>query len=136
MISKSKNLVAAFTILFLLLMGIQAYFLVKTYQLKEREIYRTVYDQLNNFTDRLENQGGIITVTNDSLQQRFIEFKNKEITKTQFLNSFEENRKINEKYVSQFVDQQFAKEKYQVAAKYGNLGNFFQFCFREGKRHS
>ncbi|KEY18346.1 sensor histidine kinase [Kaistella antarctica] len=117
MISKSKNLVAAFTILFLLLMGIQAYFLVKTYQLKEREIYRTVYDQLTNFTDRLENQGGIITVTNDSLQQRFIEFKNKEITKTQFLNSFEENRKVNEKYVSQFVDQQFAKEKYQVAAK-------------------
>lgn len=117
MISKSKNLVAAFTILFLLLMGIQAYFLVKTYQLKEREIYRTVYDQLTNFTDRLENQGGITIVTNDSLQQRFIDFKNKEITKTQFLNVFEKNRKANEKYVSQFVDQQFAKEKYQVAAK-------------------
>ena len=117
MISKSKNLVAAFTILFLLLMGIQAYFLVKTYELKEREIYRTVYDQLSNFTDRLENQGGITTITNDSLQQSFIEFKNNEITKTQFLNAFEENRKVNEKYVSQFVDQQFAKEKYQVAAK-------------------
>ena len=117
MISKSKNLVAAFTILFLLLMGIQAYFLVKTYQLKEREIYRTVYDQLTNFTDRLENQGGITIVTNDSLQQRFIDFKNKEITETQFLNVFEKNRKANEKYVSQFVNQQFAKEKYQVAAK-------------------
>lgn len=117
MISKSKNLVAAFTILFLLLMGIQAYFLVKTYELKEREIYRTVYDQLTNFTDRLENQGGITIVTNDFLQQRFIKFKNKEITKTQFLNAFEENRKLNEKYVSQFVDHQFAKEKYQVAAK-------------------
>lgn len=97
MISKSKNLVAAFTILFLLLMGIQAYFLVKTYELKEREIYRTVYDQLTNFTDRLENQGGITIVTNDSLQQRFIKFKNKEITKTQFLNAFEENKKLNEK---------------------------------------
>lgn len=117
MISKSKNLVAAFTILFLLLIGIQAFFLVKTYELKEREIYRTVYDQLSNFTDRLENQGGITTITNDSLQQSFIEFKNNEITKTQFLNAFEENRKVNEKYVSQFVDQQFAKEKYKVAAK-------------------
>lgn len=117
MISKSKYLLAAFTALFLLLMGIQAYFLKKTYELKKREIHRIVYDQLTGFTDRLESSGGITVVSNDTVQKKFIELKNKEITQTQFLNFFEENKKSNEKYVTQFVDQQFIKEGYHVAAK-------------------
>lgn len=93
MILKSKNLIALFAALFLLLLGIQAYFMYKTYQVKEREIYRNVHNKLTGFTDDLEDKKGIKKASDDSLQQIFIRYNNKEISKKKFLALFEQNRK-------------------------------------------
>ena len=117
MISKNKNLVAIFSGLFLLLIGIQTYLLVKTYQLKEKEVYRTIHTGLTNITEELENHGGIKKISSDSLQDVFIKYNDKEITKQEFLNFFENNRKDNQKKFSNYVNQEFKKDGYQIAAK-------------------
>lgn len=117
MISKSKNLIALFATLFLLLLGIQGYFMYKTYQVKEREIYNDVRKKLSNYTDDLENKGGMRKVHDDSIQAILIKFKNKEITRNEFLNLFDKNRIATEKEFSKFVDQQFKDEGYEVAVK-------------------
>lgn len=117
MISKSKNLIALFATLFLLLLGIQGYFMYKTYQVKEREIYRTVHKRLTDYTDRLEDKGGMRKVHDDAVQAILIQFKNKEITQDKFLNLFDKNRIATEKEFSKYVDDQFKIEGYEVAVK-------------------
>lgn len=103
--------------LFILLIGIQTYFLVKTYQLKEKEIYRTIQTGLTNITEELEGHGGIKKISSDSLHHIFIQYNNKEINKQEFLNFFENNRKNNQKKFSNYINQEFKNEGYQIAAK-------------------
>lgn len=117
MISKSKNLIALFTALFLLLIGIQGYFMYKTYQVKEREIYRTVHKRLTDYTDRLEDKGAMRKSPDDSIQAILVRFKDRKITRDEFLDLFDKNRKATEKEFSKFVDKQFKEEGYQVAVK-------------------
>lgn len=125
MILKSKNLIALFAALFLLLLGIQAYFMYKTYQVKEREIYRSVHNSLTRFTDDLEDKKGLRKASDDSLQYIFIQYNNKEITKKKFLDLFEQSRKKNQDYFSDYVDDKFRKEGYQVAIKIQYLSIVF-----------
>jgi len=125
MISKSKNLIALFATLFLLLLGIQGYFMYKTYQVKEREIYSTVHKRLTDYTDRLEDKGGMRKVHDDAVQGILIKFKNKEITHDEFLNLFDKNRIATEKEFSQYVDDQFKNEGYEVAVKIEYSSIFF-----------
>ncbi|SFN52015.1 two-component system, OmpR family, phosphate regulon sensor histidine kinase PhoR [Chryseobacterium oleae] len=117
MITKSKNLIALFAALFLLLLGIQAYFMYKTYQVKEREIYRDVHAGLTNYTDRLEDLGGIKSRTDDTIQKILIRYHDKKISKKDFLEYFKKNRKENEKHLSDYVDTSFKKEGYKIATK-------------------
>lgn len=117
MISKSKNLIALFASLFLLLLGIQGYFMYKTYQVKEREIYRDVHKILTEYTDHLEDKGGMKKVPDDSIQAILIQFKNKEITRDEFLNLFDKNRISTEREFSRYVDNKFKNEGYEVAVK-------------------
>jgi two-component system phosphate regulon sensor histidine kinase PhoR len=125
MILKSKNLIALFAALFLLLLGIQAYFMYKTYQVKEREIYRIVYNKLTNYTDNLEDTRGLKKASDESLQRIFIKYTDKEINKKEFLNLFEENRIKTRDQISNYVDKQFEKEGYKVAVKIQYLSIIF-----------
>ncbi|PIF43197.1 two-component system phosphate regulon sensor histidine kinase PhoR [Chryseobacterium sp. 52] len=125
MILKSKNLIALFAALFILLLGIQAYFMYKTYQVKEREIYRDVHNRLTRFTDDLEDKKGLKKASNDSLQQIFIQYNNKEISKKKFLDLFEQSRKKAQDPFSNYVDQKFKKEGYQIAVKVQYLSIVF-----------
>ncbi|MEF9479628.1 hypothetical protein OWR28_19545 [Chryseobacterium sp. 1B4] len=63
MIAKSKILIPVFAALFLLLLGIQVYFMYKTYQVKEREIYRAIQSPLRDYTDEVEDNGGAKKLT-------------------------------------------------------------------------
>lgn len=117
MIAKSKILIPVFAALFLLLLGIQVYFMYKTYQVKEREIYRTVQSPLRDYTDELEDNGGAKKADNDSLQSFFIHYNNKKISKKDFLKFFEENRKQTMEAFSNHVDSMFRKEGYRIAVK-------------------
>lgn len=125
MILKSKNLIALFAALFLLLLGIQAYFMYKTYQVKEREIYRSVHNKLTQYTDNLEDRRGLKKASDESLQHIFIEYTDKKISKKDFLNLFEQNRKDNVDQLSNYVDEQFEKEGYKVAVRVEYLSIIF-----------
>ncbi|WP_312288573.1 sensor histidine kinase [Chryseobacterium gleum] len=117
MIAKSKILIPVFATLFLLLLGIQVYFMYKTYQVKERDIYRAIQSPLRDYTDELEDNGGAKKTDDDSLQSFFIRYNNKEISKKDFLNFFEENRKQTMEIFSNHVDSMFRKEGYRIAVK-------------------
>jgi len=118
MILKSKYLISLFAALFLLLLGIQVYFMYKTYQVKEREIYRTVHEGLTHYTDKLEDAGGLKKADKDDIIQKlFIDYHHKKISRKDFLGYFEKNRIENQRRLSKYIDQKFEKEGYLIAAK-------------------
>jgi two-component system phosphate regulon sensor histidine kinase PhoR len=117
MITKSKYLIPLFAALFLFLLGIQVYFMYKTYQVKEREIYRTVHEKISSYTDKLEDLGGIKNKTDDSIQKILINYHDKKVSKKDFLEYFRRNRKENEARLNDYVDNSFKKEGYKIATK-------------------
>ncbi|KIC65167.1 sensor histidine kinase [Chryseobacterium taiwanense] len=118
MISKSKYLISLFAFLFLLLLGIQVYFMYKTYLVKERDIYRTIHQGLTNYTDKLEEVSKAKDVSiEDDLQRIFIKYRDKKISKEEFLRYFEQNKKNTEPQISKYIDNHFKKEGYKIAAK-------------------
>lgn len=117
MISKSKNLVWLFAGLFLLLLGIQVYFMYKTYQVKKREIYSTVLSKINKHIDELEDLGELEKKRDNDSKNILSKYSHKEISKKEFLNYFVENRNKTKDKLSDYIDQQFDKEQYKVAAR-------------------
>ncbi|WP_139420430.1 sensor histidine kinase [Chryseobacterium mulctrae] len=117
MISKSKYLISLFAALFLLLLGIQVYFMYKTAQVKKREIYSDVHSRLDDYIDNLENLGGTSNLGDDRIRKVFAEFKDQKITKKEFLHYFDQNRKRTQDKLSDYIDQYFEKEGYKVAVR-------------------
>ncbi|MGH1520646.1 sensor histidine kinase [Chryseobacterium sp. JK1] len=117
MVSKSKHLILLFSTLFLLLLGIQAYFMYKTYQVKERDIYRSVNNQLTNYSDKLENIHDAKEVKSDTLQRIIIRYYNKEISKKEFIRHFSEDRKEVSKRLNNYINYRLKKDGYQISAR-------------------
>lgn len=117
MISKSKYLISLFAALFLLLLGIQVYFMYKTSQVKKREIYSDVHNRIDDYIDNLENLGGASNLGDEGQRKIFAEFNNKKISKKEFLNYFEKNKKITQDKLSDYIDHKFEKEGYKVAVR-------------------
>ncbi|PRB01074.1 two-component sensor histidine kinase [Chryseobacterium sp. MYb7] len=117
MIAKSKILISVFAALFLLLLGIQVYFMYKTYQVKERDIYRSVNDGLTNYTDNLEDIQEAKERNDDSLQEIIIQYHNKEISKKDFLHYFIENRESARERLIHYIDSRYQKDGYEISAR-------------------
>lgn len=117
MIAKSKILISVFAALFLLLLGIQVYFMYKTYQVKERDIYRSVNDGLTNYTEHLEDIQEVKERNDDSLQEIIIRYHNKEINRKDFLNYFIENRKSARERLIHYIDSRYRKDGYEISAR-------------------
>lgn len=117
MITKSKYLIALFATLFLLLLGIQVYFIYKTYQVKEREVYRTIQDGLSEYTDKLEDISSVKEMKDDSLQKTFIRYYDKEISQQEFHNFFVENRRAIKERLLRYLDYRLKTNGYDIAAK-------------------
>lgn len=118
MLKNNKNLIALFAILFLILLGIQAYMMYRTYQVKEREINRSVIDRMRDYTDQLEDKNRMKKVMNDDAVLNVFElYKNKKLSKKQFLNYFEKFNKLSQLDFSRYVDFQFKNEGYIIAVK-------------------
>lgn len=117
MIAKSKILIPVFAALFLLLLGIQVYFMYKTYQVKERDIYRSVNDGLTNYTDNLEDIQEAKERNDDSLQEIIIQYHNKEINKKDFLRYFIENRKSARERLIHYIDSRYQKDGYEISTR-------------------
>lgn len=117
MISRSKYLVWLFAGLFLLLLGIQVYFMYKTYQVKKREIYTSVLSKITKHIDDLEDLGELDEQDKKSSKNILTKYAHKEISKKEFLNYFTENRNKTRNKLSYYIDRQFKKEGYNVAAR-------------------
>lgn len=117
MIFKSKYLISLFAALFLLLLGIQVYFMYKTSQVKKREIYSDVHNRIDDYIDNLEDLGGASNLGDEGQRKIFAEFNNKKISKKEFLNYFEKNKKITQDKLSDYIDHKFEKEGYKVAVR-------------------
>lgn len=117
MISNNKNLIYLFSTLFLLLLGIQVYFMYKTYQVKEREIYRTVDKSITVYADQLENVHSTKESKSDSLQKLIIKYYNKEISKKEFLKYFVEGRTTARENLTRYINEHLQKEGYKISAR-------------------
>ncbi|MBV8326085.1 sensor histidine kinase [Chryseobacterium sp.] len=115
--ARSKYLIPLFAILFLLLLGIQGYFMYKTYQVKERDIYRSVNDGLDRFTDEPENTHALREIKDDSLQKIIIRYYNKEINKKDFVRLFTENKAPAGKKLSHYINERLKKDGYKISAR-------------------
>ncbi|AQX84658.1 hypothetical protein ELBR111191_06275 [Elizabethkingia bruuniana] len=85
MLKNYKWLISAFALLFLLLVGIQVYFLYKTYQIKENNIYDKLDKDLGQYQPILRKK---LEVSEDTVQKMLIRFNKGEITKKQLLDFF------------------------------------------------
>lgn len=112
MLKNYKWLVSAFALLFLLLVGIQIYFLYKTYQIKENNIY----DQLDKNLDRHQSVlRKKLKISDDTIQKRLISFNKGEITKKQLLDFFTKNKETVKPFFSHYVDSIASKSNLEVA---------------------
>lgn len=116
MMSKSKYLIPLFATLFLILLGIQVYFIYKTYQVKERDIYRSIQEGLSNYTDKLEDVS-TKEMKDDSLQSIIIKYYDKEISNKEFLAHFLANRQPTREKLNRYISSRFKKEGYDISAK-------------------
>lgn len=117
MISKSKYLVSLFAGLFLLLLGIQVYFMYKTYQVKKREIYSDVHKKITTYIDNLEDLGQLSKHGSNDSKDVFVKFTHQEITKKELLDYFEKYRNSTKNNLSNYIDRKFEKDDYEVAVR-------------------
>lgn len=118
MIKNNKKLIGVFLLLFLILVGIQVYFLYKTYKIKESQIYDSVTEKLDIFRDDFKKEYGL---RNHAVQSLFVKFREGKISKQQFTeNIIRLNKKSTPSY-SRLVDSIFSKEHYEIANRYDLL---------------
>ena len=112
MVKNYKWLTSVFALLFLLLVGIQIYFLYKTYQIKENNIYDKLDKDLGQYQTVLRNK---IEITEDSVQEMLIRYQEQEINKKQLLDFFTQNKERIKPFFSQYVDSVATKSNLVVA---------------------
>ncbi|MCT4298592.1 HAMP domain-containing histidine kinase [Elizabethkingia anophelis] len=112
MLKNYKWLVSAFALLFLLLVGIQIYFLYKTYQIKENNIYDKLDKDLGQYQPILRKK---LEVSENTVQKMLIHFNKGEITKKQLLDFFTKNKETIKPYFSHYVDSVASRSNLQVA---------------------
>lgn len=117
MISKNKNLIYIFTTLFLFLLGIQVYFMYKTYQVKEREIYRSIDHNISVYTDQVVNNHSSKDSKNDSLQKKIIEYYHKKLSKQDFIKYLVDDKKKSSKNLTHYIEEHRKKDGYIIGVK-------------------
>lgn len=118
MVKNYKKLIAVFFLLFLILVGIQVYFLYKTYKIKESQTYDYVINRLDDYRDDLKREYGL---REDTVQSYFVKFKERKINESQFR---EKIKQINTKSIPSYthlIDSIFSKDQYIVATRYDLL---------------
>lgn len=95
-------------------MGIQAFFMYKTYVVKEREIYRNIRDRSASLIDKLEERD---RGTEDAVIKNITDYATKKITEKQFLDYYKEKNHGYRKILSKYMDEEFKKEGYDVATE-------------------
>lgn len=117
MISNNKNLIYIFTTLFFFLLGIQVYFMYKTYQVKEREIYRSVDKDISIYTDQVVNNHSAKDSKDDSLQKNIIRYYNQKLNKQDFLKYLVDEKKYSGKNLTAYINERRKKDGYIICVR-------------------
>lgn len=117
MISKNKNLIYIFATLFLFLLGIQVYFIYQTYQVKEREIYRSIDQNISVYTDQVVNNHSSSDNKSDSLKKVVTEYYHKKLNKQDFLKYLVENKKNSSKNLTTYIHDRYKKNGYIICVR-------------------
>lgn len=117
MISNNKNLIYIFTTLFFFLLGIQVYFMYKTYQVKEREIYRSVDKGISVYTDQVVNNHSAKESKDDSLQKNIVRYYNKKLSKQDFLKYLVDEKKYSGKDLTAYINERRKKDGYIICVR-------------------
>lgn len=117
MIPNNKNLIYIFTTLFLLLLGIQVYFIYKTYQVKEREIYRSMDQGMSVYTDQVVNNHSAKDSKDDSLQKNIIKYYYKKLNKQDFLKYLVDEKKNSGKNLTAYINERRKKDGYIICVR-------------------
>ncbi|MGE8554322.1 MAG: sensor histidine kinase [Chryseobacterium jejuense] len=115
--SNNKKLIYIFTTLFLFLLGIQVYFMYKTYQVKEREIYRSVDKDISVYTDQVVNNHSAKDSKDDSLQKNIIRYYNKKLSKQDFLKYLVDEKKYSGKNLTAYINERRKKDGYIICVR-------------------
>lgn len=113
----NKNLIYIFATLFLFLLGIQVYFMYKTYQVKEREIYRSIDQGISVYTDQVVNNHSAKDSKNDSLQKNIIKYYHKKLNKQDFLKYLVDNKKNSGKNLTAYINEHRKKNGYIICVR-------------------
>ncbi|WP_073300586.1 sensor histidine kinase [Chryseobacterium contaminans] len=117
MISNNKNLIYIFTTLFLFLLGIQVYFMYKTYQVKEREIYRSIDQGISVYTDQVVNNHSAKTSEKDSLQKKIINYYHKKLKKEDFIKYLIDDKKNSGNNLTNYINERRKKDGYIICVR-------------------
>lgn len=122
MLKHHKKLITIFFLMFLILVGIQIYFLYKTYKIKESQSYDYVINKLDDFRDDFKREYGL---REDTIQSYFVKFREGKISEQQFK---EKIQFLNQKSIPSYthiIDSIFSNDHYEVATRYDLLNTKF-----------
>lgn len=122
MVKSHKKLIGVFTLLFMILVGIQVYFLYKTYKIKESQTYDAVIRKLDLYRDELKKEYGL---REDTVQSYFVKFRKGEMTQHEFRSNIERLNKESVASYTHLIDSIFSKDHYEVANRYDLLSTKF-----------
>lgn len=118
MLKNHRKLIAVFFLMFLILVGIQVYFLYKTYKIKESQTYDYVMNRLDDYRDDFKREYGL---REDTVQSYFVKFREGKINESQFRKKI---KQLNTKSIPSYthlIDSIFSKDQYKVATRYDLL---------------
>ncbi|WP_430613846.1 sensor histidine kinase [Flavobacterium sp. JP2137] len=117
-VMKNKNLlyIGASTLLFLLLLGIHAYYFYNSYKLKEKYILNTVCGQLSDLDDRVPYFEET-PQSEDEILALFAKFEKKQIDFDEVTQYFRAKNAQISPHITAYIDSLFQKEGYRVAIK-------------------
>ncbi|MGV4414450.1 sensor histidine kinase [Chryseobacterium sp. T1] len=104
--------------MFLILVGIQVYFLYKTYKIKESQAYDYVIGQLDYYRDDFKKEYGL---REDTVQSYFVKFREGKINESQFRENIKHLNKKSIPSYTLLIDSIFSKDHYEVATRYDLL---------------
>lgn len=118
MVKNHKKLIGVFVLLFLILVGIQIYFLYKTYKIKESQTYDYIIKKIDLYRDDIKKEYGL---REDTVKNYFVKFREGKISEKQFRSNINRLNKNSIQTYSNLIDSIFSKDHYEVANRYDLL---------------
>lgn len=115
MIKNYKKILSIFIGMFIVLIGIQAFFLYKTYKIEEKQSYNYVNKKMESLSEPMRGSFGI---REDSVQSYYLKFRRKQITEKEFTAEIDRLKKTSTPRYSKLVDSIFADDNFKVAVRY------------------